>query len=72
MDDFAHRALVQGVDGTIVGADMRHLSWDDQYRLISNTVIPRPIALVSTDGPAGKNNFVIHKCHRRRHRVATG
>jgi flavin reductase (DIM6/NTAB) family NADH-FMN oxidoreductase RutF len=41
--------------GTITGIDTRELSWDEQYKLISNTVIPRPIALVSTNGPAGRN-----------------
>ncbi|MDM0116083.1 flavin reductase family protein [Variovorax sp. J22R133] len=38
-----------------VGFDTRALPWDQQYKLISSTVIPRPIALVSTDGPAGVN-----------------
>ncbi|MDM0071548.1 flavin reductase family protein [Variovorax sp. J31P207] len=38
-----------------VGFDTRELPWDQQYKLISSTVIPRPIALVSTDGPAGIN-----------------
>lgn len=41
--------------GRVVGIDMRALDWDEQYKLISSTVIPRPIALVSTDGPAGRN-----------------
>jgi flavin reductase (DIM6/NTAB) family NADH-FMN oxidoreductase RutF len=41
--------------GSVTGLDTRELSWDEQYKLISNTVIPRPIALVSTDGPAGRN-----------------
>jgi flavin reductase (DIM6/NTAB) family NADH-FMN oxidoreductase RutF len=41
--------------GSVVGIDLRTLDWDSQYKLISSTVIPRPIALVSTDGPAGRN-----------------
>ncbi len=35
------------------GAD--ELSWEDQYKLLSSTIIPRPIALVSSDGPLGPN-----------------
>jgi flavin reductase (DIM6/NTAB) family NADH-FMN oxidoreductase RutF len=39
----------------MVSFDCKELSWNEQYKLISSTVIPRPIALVSTDGPAGLN-----------------
>lgn len=39
----------------VIGVDTAQLSWDQQYKLISSSVIPRPIALVSTDGPAGRN-----------------
>ncbi|MDQ8030474.1 MAG: flavin reductase family protein [Bordetella sp.] len=35
--------------------DCKDMSWSDQYKLMSSTVIPRPIALVSTEGPAGLN-----------------
>jgi hypothetical protein len=37
------------IDGSdsVVEADLSRLSWDEQYKLISSTVIPRPIALVS-------------------------
>ena len=35
--------------------DMRRLEWAQQYKLVSSTVIPRPIALVTTCGPAGPN-----------------
>ena len=48
-------ALELDQGGSVVGVDTRELSWDEQYKLISSTVIPRPIALVSTDGPAGRN-----------------
>lgn len=41
--------------GSVVGIDIGQLAWDDQYKLVSSTVIPRPIALVSTVGPAGRN-----------------
>lgn len=41
--------------GMATGFDTRQLSWDEQYKLLSSTIIPRPIALVSTDGPAGPN-----------------
>lgn len=51
----APSALELDQDGSVVGVDTRALSWDDQYKLISSTVIPRPIALVSTVGPAGRN-----------------
>lgn len=38
-----------------VSIDLPSLSWADQYKLLSSTVIPRPIALVSTLGPQGPN-----------------
>ncbi len=38
-----------------VSIDLPSLSWSDQYKLLSSTVIPRPIALVSTLGPQGPN-----------------
>jgi len=38
-----------------VSFDTRELDWADQYKLLSSTIIPRPIALVSTDGPLGPN-----------------
>ena len=41
--------------GNIIGIDSRNLSWAEQYKLLFSTVIPRPIALISTDGPAGRN-----------------
>ncbi len=40
MDKFSNGALVQDVDVTVVGSDMLELSWNDQYRLMSSTVIP--------------------------------
>jgi flavin reductase (DIM6/NTAB) family NADH-FMN oxidoreductase RutF len=51
----ARTALEIDASNSVIGADMRALSWDDQYKLLTNTVIPRPIALVSTEGPAGRN-----------------
>lgn len=39
----------------IVDIDLPSLAWADQYKLLSSTVIPRPIALVSTLGPQGPN-----------------
>lgn len=51
----AQAALKLDEAGSVTGVDTRDLSWDEQYKLISSTVIPRPIALVSTDGPAGRN-----------------
>lgn len=51
----AHAGLALDAAHSVVGVDMRKLSWDEQYKLVSSTVIPRPIALVSTDGPAGRN-----------------
>lgn len=50
-----HAALQLDDAHNVIGVDMRKLSWDEQYKLVSSTVIPRPIALVSTDGPAGRN-----------------
>jgi flavin reductase (DIM6/NTAB) family NADH-FMN oxidoreductase RutF len=50
-----HLALELDAARSVIGVDMRKLSWDEQYKLVSSTVIPRPIALVSTDGPAGRN-----------------
>lgn len=38
-----------------VSFDTSELGWADQYKLLSSTIIPRPIALVSTDGPLGPN-----------------
>jgi len=35
--------------------DLETLSWGEQYKLLIGTVIPRPIALVTTLGPAGPN-----------------
>jgi len=32
-------------DGSVIGVDTRELAWDQQYKLISSTVIPRPIKL---------------------------
>lgn len=51
----SHEALALDVARSVIGVDMRKLTWDEQYKLVSSTVIPRPIALVSTDGPAGRN-----------------
>lgn len=42
-------------DHNTLSFDTRELDWAEQYKLLSSTVIPRPIALVSTDGPAGLN-----------------
>ncbi len=39
----------------MVGVDCKALNLADQERLISNTIVPRPIALVTTQGPAGLN-----------------
>lgn len=47
--------LVTCPEGSVIGVDACGLDWAQQYKLISSTVIPRPIALVSTDGPAGRN-----------------
>jgi len=35
--------------------DPENLNWGEQYKLLIGTVIPRPIALVTTLGPAGPN-----------------
>lgn len=54
-DQTATHPLTLDEQGSVVGVDMSALNWDEQYKLFSSTVIPRPIALVSTDGPAGRN-----------------
>lgn len=54
-DTIRNNALVVNKQQSVVGVDMTMLSWDEQYKLFSSSVIPRPIALVSTIGPAGKN-----------------
>ena len=55
MSQPSNQKLVVDSAGSVTGVDLRNLDWSDQYKLISSTVIPRPIALVSTDGPAGRN-----------------
>jgi flavin reductase (DIM6/NTAB) family NADH-FMN oxidoreductase RutF len=54
-DQTATHPLIMDDQGSVVGVDMNALNWGEQYKLFSSTVIPRPIALVSTDGPAGRN-----------------
>jgi flavin reductase (DIM6/NTAB) family NADH-FMN oxidoreductase RutF len=39
----------------MIRIDPERLSWAEQYKLLGGTVIPRPIALVSTLGPCGPN-----------------
>jgi flavin reductase (DIM6/NTAB) family NADH-FMN oxidoreductase RutF len=39
----------------MVGFDTTNMDHANQYKLFSSTVIPRPIALVTTIGPAGPN-----------------
>jgi flavin reductase (DIM6/NTAB) family NADH-FMN oxidoreductase RutF len=53
--NLAESRLTFDETGSVIGVDTRELSWDEQYKLITSLVIPRPIALVSTDGPAGRN-----------------
>ncbi len=46
---------VAGAPDRTVGVDCRALSWAEQAKLITSAIIPRPIALISTEGPAGLN-----------------
>lgn len=48
-------ALETRTPARTIGLDCKAMSWADQAKLITSTIIPRPIALVSTDGPAGLN-----------------
>ena len=38
-----------------VEIDFSKLVWAEQYKLLTSTIIPRPIALVTTNGPLGSN-----------------
>ncbi|WP_141507540.1 flavin reductase family protein [Ramlibacter sp. WS9] len=54
MEPSTSRATPAATPAT-VEIDLPSLAWADQYKILSSTVIPRPIALVSTAGPAGTN-----------------